>query len=103
MEGMEEMEEMEEMGEMEEKAMRRTGDTQPDSHAGLVEERDAARAELSEERTRMGELMLQFSQAKDALVEERDKLQGRLVRLEGLVQKRQGSQAEASQTAEAAG
>jgi len=89
--------------EEEEKAMSRTGDTQPDSHAGLVEERDAARAELSEERTRMGELMLQFSQAKDALVEERDKLQGRLVRLEGLVQDRQGSQAEASQTAEAAG
>ena len=86
-----------------EKATSTTSSTLPGPDAGLVEERDAARAELSEERTRMGELMQQFSQAKDALLEERDELQGRLVRLEGLVRDQKGSQAEEIQAAEASG
>ena len=51
----------------------------------------------------MEELMQQFSQAKDALLEERDELQGRLVRLEGLVRDQKGSQAEEIQAAEASG
>ena len=72
------------------------------SCAGLTQERDAARADLSRERSRMSDLLEQFSQAKDALATERDELQGRLGRVEAMVRHR-GAEEDGEVTDELAG